>query len=66
METIKETSSADQQNGVKLNMSQAKNIDQADKINQTIGIIVLFRAAMMKVEKNHKDLQNKTVGIEKD
>ena len=48
-------SSVDQQNGVRIKMSQAKNIDQADKINQTIGIIVLSRAATTKVEKT-KDL----------
>ena len=45
-------------------MSQVKNIDQADKINQTIGIIGLSRAATVKVEKT-KDLQNNTVGVKK-
>ena len=64
METIKEKSSADQQNGLKINMSQAKNIDQVDKINQTIGIIGLSRAAMAKVEKT-KDRWNRTAGIKK-
>ena len=64
METINETSSTDQQNEVRINMSQVKNIDQVDKINQTIGIIVLSRAKMAKVEKT-KDLRNKIAGIGK-
>ena len=46
-------------------MSQAKNIDQADKINQTIGIIVLSRAATVKVEKPRTD-ETKWRGSEKD
>ena len=45
-------------------MSQAKNIDQVDKINQTIGIIGLSRAATTKVEKT-KDQRDKMEGIGK-
>ena len=37
--------------GGKINVNQAKNIDQADKINQTIEIIVLSKVATVKVEK---------------
>ena len=35
-------------------MSQVKKIDQVDKKNQTIGSIVLSRAATAKVEKNQR------------
>ena len=35
-------------------MSQEKNIDQADKKNQTIESIVLSRAVTTKVEKNQR------------
>ena len=50
--------------GVKINMNQAKNIDQTEQINQTIGSIVLSRATTTKVEKT-KDLRTRTAGIEK-
>ena len=45
-------------------MTQVKNIDQADNINQTIGSLVLFRATTTKVEKT-MDLRIKTTGSKK-
>ena len=50
----------------KINMTQAKNIDQADKINQTIGSIVLSRSAMAIFEKNQGPANQKQQGSKKD
>ena len=43
--------------GVNINMNQAKNIDQAEQINQTIGSIVLSRAATTKVEEKKRPVK---------
>ena len=63
-EPVKETSFVDHQNIVRINMSQAKNIDQAEQIDQTVGSIVLSRAATTKVEKT-KDLRIRMAGVGK-